>query len=73
MMEDLRPLPIVVLGLGIFLIWGGLTGQSPVQRIKNVLTRGGVQSAPEQQLTNTTGTISTGQGYTYTVRNDYLA
>lgn len=72
MMEDLRPLPIVVLGLGIFLIWGGLTGESPVQRIKNVLTRGGVQNAPQEVQASTTGTLPTGQT-TYTVRSDYLA
>lgn len=68
-MEDLRPLPIIVLGLGALLIWGGLTGQSPVQRIKNVLTRGGVQSG----VASTTPTTTTVGVSTYTVRSDYLA
>lgn len=68
-MEDLEILPIVVLGIGLLLVWGGLSGESPVARVKQILTKGGVQSPPDE-----TSTVSTSLAPgTYTVRRDYLA
>lgn len=62
-MDDLRPLPIIVLGLGVLLIWGGLTGQSPVRRIKAVLTRGGVQSGKESSTVTVSTATAAGSHY----------
>jgi hypothetical protein len=67
--EDLNPFTLVIGGIGVLLIWGGISGQSPVGRIKSILTRGGTQSAP---ATTTTAT-SVSTSATYTVRRDYLA
>lgn len=67
--EDLKILPLVVLGIGLLLVWGGLSGESPVGRVKEILTRGGTQSPPSESSTVTTQ-VAPG---TYTVRRDYLA
>ena len=67
-MDELDPLPIVIAGIGILMVWGG---ESPVQRVKSILTKGGVQSGTAQTTTVTadpTNSLNRIQ-----VRGDYLA
>lgn len=70
-MDDLEILPLVLVGVGLLMIWGGLSGENPVVRVKSILTRGGTQSAPSTN--NETTTLTTRSPSTYTVRRDYLA
>jgi len=71
-MEDLDVLPIVVIGIGLLLVWGGLTGESPVARVKQILTKGGTQSPPAETATPAV-TTTTVYPSTYTIQRDYLA
>lgn len=68
-MDDLEILPILLVGVGLLMVWGGLTGQNPVVRVREILTRGGTQSAPATEP----ATATTYSPTTYTVRRDYLA
>lgn len=68
-MDDLEILPIVLLGVGVLMVWGGLTGENPVTRVKQVLTRGGTQTAPSS-ASDSTGTVATSF---YLPRRDYLS
>ena len=77
-MEDLEVLPVVTLGLGALLIWAGLTGVSPVQRVKQILTQGGIQSNPVAGHTTNPANTTQGSGTVYvqplyTQKRDYLA
>lgn len=69
-MDDLRILPVVLIGIGLLMVWGGLSGESPVARVRTILTRGGVQSGPDTSQDNTLKTASIQR---YQVRRDYLA
>lgn len=68
-MEDLEILPIVLVGVGLLMVWGGLTGNNPVTRVRQILTKGGTQSAPASQAS----AVTTVAPSTYTLRRDYLA
>ncbi len=69
-MDDLKVLPIVLIGVGVLMVWGGLSGNNPVARVRQILTRGGVQTSPDTSADNTPQSQTLQR---YQVRRDYLA